>query len=167
MSGARIPDFTWVQWQPISQLTVFGPLIGGLLAETLAFQSTLAGATGGTQAQCHLKHVQRQYCERSDFLDLYEEQVRRWRAPGLTLEQERISAEVQQTRPMIGQVLALVDQLREDTIDLTLRTGQAARPSRPRSAGPAPPGTPARPAPGSARPGARSRARPGCPAPSP
>ena len=102
MSGARMPDFTWVQWQPISQLTVFGPRIGGMLAETLAFQSTLAGVAGGTQAQCHLEHVQRQYCERSDFLDLYEEQFRRWRAPGLTLEQERISAEVQQTRPVIG-----------------------------------------------------------------
>lgn len=46
---------------------------------------------------------------------------RRWRAAGLTPEQEQIvdgfSHEVEQTRPLVMQVLALAETLREDTTD--------------------------------------------------
>ena len=44
--GARMSDFTGVQWQPISQLAVFEQLIGGMLAETRTFHDTLAEAVG-------------------------------------------------------------------------------------------------------------------------
>jgi hypothetical protein len=120
---AGMPDFTGVQWQPIGQLPVFEQLIGGMLAETLAFQGTLVGVVGRPQAldDATLDRVQQQYRERAEYLDLYEEQFRRWRAAGLTSEQAQtvdgFSVEVQRTRPVVGQVLALVDQLREDTID--------------------------------------------------
>ncbi len=123
MYGAGMPDFPGVQWQPISQLPVFERLIGGMLAETLAFHDTLAEAVGRPQAldDATLDHVQRQYRERAEFLDLYDEQFRRWRAAGLSPEQEQIvngfSAEVQRTRPVVMQVLALVETLRGDTID--------------------------------------------------
>jgi hypothetical protein len=121
--GAGIPDFAGVQWQPISQLPVFETLIGGMLDETLEFHDTLAGAVGRPQAldDATLDRVEKQYRERAECLDLYEEQFRRWRAAGLTLEQGRMvdgsSAEVGQTRPVVMQVLALVDQLRDDTLD--------------------------------------------------
>ena len=116
-------DFTGVHWQPISQLPVFERLIGGMLAETLAFHDTLEAAVGRPQAldDATLDRVQQQYRERADYLDLYEEQFRRWRAAGLTPEQAQLvdgfSGEVRRTRPVVAQVLALVDQLREDTID--------------------------------------------------
>jgi len=116
--GERMFDFTGVQWQPISQLPVFERLIGGMLAETLEFHDTLAGAVGRSQA---LDRAQRQYRERAEYLDLYEEQFRRWRAAGLTPQQAQtvdgFSVEVQRTRPVVDQVLALVETLREDTID--------------------------------------------------
>jgi hypothetical protein len=118
-----MPDFAEVQWQPISQLSVFETLIGGMLEETLAFHDTLAGAVGRPQAldDATLDRVEKQYRERAEYLDLYEEQFRRWRAAGLTSEQVQLvdgySAEVGRTRPVVMQVLALVNQLREDTID--------------------------------------------------
>jgi hypothetical protein len=118
-----MPDFAGVQWQAISQLPVFETLIGGMLAETLEFHDTLSGAVGRPQAldDATLDRVEKQYRERAEYLDLYEEQFRRWRAAGLTLEQRRMvdgsSAEVGQTRPVVMQVLALVETLREDTID--------------------------------------------------
>ena len=116
-------DFPGVQWQPISQLPVFERLIGGMLAETLEFHDTLAGAVGRPQAldDATLDRAQRQYRERAEYLDLYKEQFRRWRSAGLTPEQAQLvdsfSAEVQRTRLVVGQVLTLVDVLREDTID--------------------------------------------------
>ena len=116
-------DFTGVQWQPINQLPVFERLIGGMLAETLEFQGTLAAAVGRPQAldDATLDRAQQQYRERAEYLDLYEEQFRRWRVAGLTPEQARLvdgfSAEVRRTRPVVDQVLALVETLREDTID--------------------------------------------------
>jgi hypothetical protein len=121
--GARMPDFAGVQWQAISQLPVFETLIGGMLEETLEFHDTLAEAVGRPQAldDATLDRVDKQYRERAEYLDLYDEQFRRWRAAGLTSEQVQLvdgsSAEVGQTRPVVMQVLALVDQLREDTID--------------------------------------------------
>ena len=121
--GERMSDFPGVQWQPISQLPVFERLIGEMLAETRAFHDTLAGAVGRPQAldDATLDRAQRQYHERAEYLDLYEEQFRRWRAAGLTPQQTQtvdgFSVEVQRTRPVVDQVLALVETLREDTID--------------------------------------------------
>ena len=121
--GATMSDFPGVQWQPISQLPVSERLIGGMLAETRTFHDTLAEAVGRPQTldDATLNHVQRQYRERAEYLDLYDEQFRRWRAAGLTPEQEQLvdgfSAEVHRTRPVVDQVLALVETLREDTID--------------------------------------------------
>ena len=63
-----------------------------------------------------LDHVQR-----AEYLDLYDGQFRRWRAAGLTPVQAQLvhgfSAEVHRTRPVVTQVLALVETLRENTID--------------------------------------------------
>ena len=84
MYGERMSDFPGMQWQPVSQLSVFERLIGGMLAETLEFHDTLAGAVGRPQAldDATLDRAQRQYCERAEYLDLYEEQFRRLRAAG-------------------------------------------------------------------------------------
>ena len=61
-------DFTGVQWQPISQLPVFEQLVGGMLAETLAFHGTLAKAVDRPQAldDATLNYVQRQYLKRAE-----------------------------------------------------------------------------------------------------
>ncbi|WP_420594298.1 hypothetical protein [Deinococcus sp.] len=116
-------DFTDVQWQPIGQLPLFEELIGGLLDEVQAFHATLAEA----QAKPHLlddatlDRVEAQYQERQHFLDIYDEQFRRWRAAGVTPSQERtlrgLAREVAATRPVVQQVLELVAALRTGTID--------------------------------------------------
>jgi hypothetical protein len=115
--------FDSVRWQPISQLPFFGKMIDGMAAEVQDFLGTLTEARNRPQAldDATLDRVVNQYRERLTFLELYDEQFRRWRAQGLTPEQAQtvdgFTREVAATRPMVEQVLALAAELREQSID--------------------------------------------------
>lgn len=113
---ATMTDFSEVQWQSIERLDLLAGVVDGLYEETRAFLATLSQARPGVLDASTLDRAERQYREQGTWLDMYAEQFRRWRALPLTPPQretvDRLSREVEATRPVVGQVLALVGELR-------------------------------------------------------
>lgn len=111
-------DFSKVHWQPIEGLTLLTEMVDGLLEETQRFHATLSQARERPQVlnAAILDQAEQEYGERVYWLDVYAEQFRRWRALPLTPPQretvDRLSREVEATRPVVRQVLALVEELR-------------------------------------------------------
>lgn len=110
-------DTPEIHWQPIGQLALLAEMVDGLLEETQAFYATLAQARGWPHVldDAPYDRAARQYRERAYWLNVYDEQFRRWQALPLTPEQrqevERLVREVGATRPAVRQVLELVEEL--------------------------------------------------------
>ena len=111
-------DFSKIHWQPIEGLALLTEMVDGLLEETQRFHATLSQARERPQVldSAILDRAEQQYKERAYWLDVYAEQFRRWQALPLTPPQrqevDRLSREVEATRPVLREVLALVEELR-------------------------------------------------------
>lgn len=111
-------DFSKVHWQPIEGLAQLTEMVDGQMEETQRFHATLSQARERPHVldAAILDRAQQQYGERAYWLNVYAEQFRRWRALPLTPPQQetvdRLSREVEATRLVVGQVLALVKELR-------------------------------------------------------
>jgi hypothetical protein len=118
-----MPSSEPVNWQPISQIPLVAGLIDGALSDTRDHIQTLAKA----RAQPHvlddatIDRIERFHSEQLEFVYIYAEQIRSWRAEdpsaAQTLELDRLEKQNRHLRQVTMDVLALAHELRKGTID--------------------------------------------------
>jgi hypothetical protein len=101
-------------------------MIDGALADTREHLETLTEA----RSQPHIlddatiDRSERVHTEQMEFIDLYEQQIRRWRTENPSVAQnselDRIEKENRELRTATADVLALAPELRKDSIDRIL-----------------------------------------------
>ena len=87
-----MPSSQFVNWQPISQLPLIASMIvDGALGDTAEHLKTLteARAKPHVLVDATIDRVERVYGEQRDFVEIFAEQLRRWRADGRSAEQHR------------------------------------------------------------------------------
>jgi len=112
-----------VNWQPISRIPLVASMIDGALHDTGDHIQTL------TKARAHphvlddatIDRVERVHREQLAFVDIYTEQLRRWRAEGPSAGQQqelgRLEEQNRRLRQVTADVLALAAELRKGIID--------------------------------------------------
>ena len=118
-----MPSSERVNWQPISQMPLVASMIDGALSDTTDHLQTLTKA----RAQPHvlddatIDRVERVHREQLQFVDIYTEQLRRWRDQGPSAarrqELDRLEEKNRHLRQTIAAVLTLATELRKGTID--------------------------------------------------
>jgi hypothetical protein len=115
--------FDQVKWQPISQLPRIGSMIDGALDDTRDHLQTLTEARGRPHVldDATIDRVESVHQEQLAFVDIYAEQLRRWRAerPSAAQQREldRLEAQNSCLRQATRDVLDLAAELRRGTID--------------------------------------------------
>ena len=118
-----MPSSEPVNWQPISQMPLVASMIDGALSDTRDHIQTLTKA----RAQPHvlddatIDRIERVHGEQLEFVDIYAEQIQRWRTEGpsaaQTRELDRLEEQNRRLRQVTTDVLALAHELRKGTID--------------------------------------------------
>ena len=121
-----MPPTDQINWQPLSQIPLLASMIDGALADTREHLETLTEA----RSQPHIlddatiDRSERVHTEQMEFIDLYEQQIRRWRTENPSVAQnselDRIQKENRELRTATADVLALAPELRKDSIDRIL-----------------------------------------------
>ena len=121
------------QWQPIGRLSLVRLQIESLLQIANEQRASLQEA----KAQLHvlddstLVGVIKFFTTQKKDLWLFDEQLHRWRAEELTMTQraaiERLTRQMRNLHEAINTILALADELKEDTIEKVLAKGDAKR----------------------------------------
>lgn len=112
-----------VNWQPISEMPLIGGMIDGALDDTRDHIRTLTEARARPHVldDATIDRVERVHTEQLEFLDIYAQQIRRWRTETLSTEQtrelDRMGEQNRQLRAATEDVLALALVLRTGTID--------------------------------------------------
>ena len=114
------------QWQPISQLALIASHIDGMLEAAQEQYQTLQPA----RAKPHVLdnytvgRVIDVFTVQKHGLWLFEEQLQRWTAQSLTPRQrtevQRLTSQMAKLRQVIGDILALADELKKGTIEQVL-----------------------------------------------
>ena len=118
-----MPSSEPVNWQPISQMPLVASMIDGALSDTRDHIQTLTKA----RVQPHvlddatIDRIERVHGEQLEFVDIYAEQIQRWRTEGpsaaQTRELDRLEEQNRRLRQVTTDVLALAHELRKGTID--------------------------------------------------
>jgi len=118
-----MPDADPVNWQPINQMPLIASMIDGALDDTRDHVGTLNEA----RAQPHvvddatIDRVERVHNEQLEFVDIYDQQISRWRTEKLSADQtrklDRMEEQNRQLRAVTVEVLALAGELRKGSID--------------------------------------------------
>ncbi len=118
-----MPSSERVNWQPISQMPLVASMIDRALSDTADHLQTLTKA----RAQPHvlddatIDRVERVHREQLQFVDIYAEQLRRWRDQGPSVarrqELDRLEERNRNLRQVTTEVLTLATELRKGTID--------------------------------------------------
>lgn len=112
-----------VNWQPISQMPLIAGMIDGAVDDTAEHLRTLAEVRARPHAldDATIDRIERVHDEQLEFVAIYAEQLRRWRAdqPGTAQlrELERLIAQNDRLRQLTADVLALAQELRQGTIE--------------------------------------------------
>jgi len=115
-----------VQWQPISQMPLIASMISASLKDTREHLGTLSEAKNRPNVleDATIDRVERVHAEQMEFVDIYDQQISRWRAekpsPAQIRELDRMNTQNQQLRGVTKAVLDLAGQLRTGTIDRVL-----------------------------------------------
>jgi len=118
-----MPSSEPVNWQPISQLPLVASMIDGALSDTADHIRTLTKARARPHVldDATIDRVERVHGEQLEFVDIYAEQIRRWRAEGPSATQrrdlDRLEEQNRRLRQVTTEVLALAAELRKGTID--------------------------------------------------
>ena len=118
-----MPSSEPVNWQPISQLPLVASVLDGALSDTADHIQTLTKARARPHVldDATIDRVERVHGEQLEFVDIYAEQVRRWRAEGPSATQrrelDRLEEQNRRLRQVTTEVLALAAELRKGTID--------------------------------------------------
>ena len=112
-----------VNWQPLREMPLIARMIDDALEDTREHTKTLAEA----RIQPHVlddatvDRVERVYAEQLEFVDIYAQQISRWRtekpSKDQTRELDRMAAQNGHLRAVTADVLALAGELRKGTTE--------------------------------------------------
>ncbi len=112
-----------VNWQPIHQMPLIARMIDGALDDTREHFETLAKARVRPHVldDATIDRVEQVHTEQMQFVDIYAQQISRWRtekpSADQTRELDRMETQNQQLRAVTADVLALASELRKGTIE--------------------------------------------------
>lgn len=112
-----------VNWQPIQQMPLIARMIDDALDDTREHLETLSEARVRPHVldDATIDRVEQVHAEQLQFVDIYGQQISRWRtgkpSADQTRELDRIEAQNQQLRAATADVLALAAELRKGTIE--------------------------------------------------
>ncbi len=115
-----------VNWQPISEMPLIASMIDGALEDTREHMETLTEARTRPHVldDATIDRTERVHAEQMEFVDIYAQQISRWRtqrpSAGQTRELDRIEAQTEKLRTVTANVLALAKELRKSTIERVL-----------------------------------------------
>ena len=121
-----MPKATQVNWQPISQMRLIAGMIKGSLDDTREHLGTLTKARDRPHVldDATLDRVEQVHTEQMEFVDVYTQQISRWRTEKPSISQARaldqMEKQNQQLRIVTTDVLALARELRKGTIERVL-----------------------------------------------
>ena len=121
-----MPPTEQINWQPLSQIPLLASMIDGALADTREHLETLTEARSQPHVldDATINRSERVHTEQMEFVDLYEQQIRRWRAENPSAAQntelDQIEKENRELRAVTANVLALAPELRKGSIDRIL-----------------------------------------------
>ena len=121
-----MPNANPVNWQPISQMKLIASMIDDALGDTSEHLHTLTKARTRPHVldDATIDRVERVHTEQMEFVDIYTQQITRWRtqkpSPAQTRELDQMQERNQQLRVVTADVLALASELRKGTIDRVL-----------------------------------------------
>jgi hypothetical protein len=121
-----VPKANQVNWLPISQM----PLINSMIDTSLNDTREHLGTLGEAKDQPHvlddatIDRVEQVHAEQMEFVDIYTQQISRWRnekpSAAQARELDRLDEQNQQLRGVTADVLALAGELRKGTIERVL-----------------------------------------------
>src|SRR5271165_4706945 len=120
---SRMPSSERVTWQPISQMSLVANMIDSALNDTADHIQTLTEARARPHVldDVTIDRVERVHGEQLEFVDIFAEQLRRWRDEGPSAAQrqelDRLEEQNCRLRQVTTEVLALAAELRKGTID--------------------------------------------------
>ena len=112
-----------VNWQPIREMPLIARMINGALDDTREHLGTLAEARVRPHVldDATIDRVEQVHAEQLEFIDIYTQQISRWRTEkppkDQTRELDRMGAQNEQLRAATADVLALASELRKSTIE--------------------------------------------------
>jgi len=118
-----MPSSEHVNWQPISQMSLVASMIDSALNDTADHIRTLTEARARPHVldDATIDRVERVHGEQLEFVDIFAEQLRRWRDEGPSAAQrqelDRLEEQNRRLRQVTTEVLALAAELRKGTID--------------------------------------------------
>jgi hypothetical protein len=118
-----MPNANPVNWQPISQMKLIASMIDDSLGDTRKHFQTLTEARARPHVfdDATIDRVEQVHTEQMEFVDIYTQQIARWRtekpSPAQTRELDRMQGQNQQLHAVTADVLALARELRKGTID--------------------------------------------------
>lgn len=118
-----MPDANPVNWQPISQIPLIASIIDGALDDTRDHVRTLSEARSRPHVldDATIDRVDRVHNEQLEYVDVYDQQISRWRteipSAAQTRELDRMEEQNRQLRAVTMEVLALAGELRKGSID--------------------------------------------------
>ncbi len=121
-----MPKANPVNWQPISQMPLISSMIDTSLNDTREHLSTLSKAKDRPHVldDTTIDRVEQVHTEQMEFVDIYTQQIGRWRTEKPSTSQarelDRMEKQNQQLRGITADVLALASQLRQGTIERIL-----------------------------------------------
>jgi len=115
-----------VNWQPISQMQLIAKMIDDSLDDTRKHLQTLTKARTRPHVldDATIDRVEQVHTEQMDFVEIYTQQISRWRtetpSPSQIRELDRMETQNQQLRAVTADVLTLAAELRRGTIERVL-----------------------------------------------
>lgn len=117
-----------VNWQPISEMPLIAGMIDGSIKDTRAFIKTLTEARYSKRPHvmddATVDRIDRVHTEQLEFVDIYAQQIGRWRterpSADQTRELDRMEERNRHLRDATTTVLALSRELRKVTIECIL-----------------------------------------------
>ena len=112
-----------VNWQPIREMPLIARMIDGALDDTREHLETLAEAWVRPHVldDATIDRVEQVHAEQLEFIDIYTQQISRWRtekpSKDQTRELDRMGAQNEQLRAATADVPALASELRKSTIE--------------------------------------------------
>jgi hypothetical protein len=112
------------RFHPIARLPVIATLVDGQLEGAEEQYQLLLQARPGSLDDATVARVVRVFTEEMEFLDIYDEQLARWRRGTLTPAQrrevERLRGQVARNQKVASAILELAEELKAVTIDAIL-----------------------------------------------
>jgi hypothetical protein len=121
-----MPKTNQVNWQPISQMPLISSMIDTSLNDTREHLGTLSKAKDRPHVldDATINRVERVHTEQMNYVDIYTQQISRWRTEKPSASQarelDRMEERNQQLRDITADVLALASELRKGTIERVL-----------------------------------------------